>query len=344
MSSPVAPAPPQYKNRRWLLITAGVVELLMATAMVAMMALMLVSFGNPPETAPPGVDLRMVRVFTSLFYGGMATFLVVVAIGSFLAKNWARIAMLIASWFWLAIGVISMVVSAFIVPMALRTAQAQSHSNSSMPLVVGLIVFLFMGLIYVGLPLAFVLIYSNKHVRMTCLAASGRALTEETAAQPIGRTPRGYPIAVGILVGWLGINLLIGVPAWLFISRPYPFFGVILSGVAAKVAAEVNVLISGYFVWQLYKLRPLGWWGFVGLQLYHLLNATAIFRHGAMDYVLKMQPELRDNPGFQMMPWFFSYVIPALTVLTPLAVLVYLLCIRRYFQDPPRAATAASAI
>ena len=43
MSSPAAPAPPQFKNRRWLLITAGVVELLMAVGALGVMALFLVS-------------------------------------------------------------------------------------------------------------------------------------------------------------------------------------------------------------------------------------------------------------------------------------------------------------
>jgi hypothetical protein len=348
MSTPAAPAPPQFKNRRWLLITAGVVELLMALGALGMIALFTVATamsdkqGPPP---PPGMNMAFVQAFIAVFYGAIAAFLITVGIGSILAKNWARIAGLIAAWFWLAMGVIGTLTSALIMPAVLHQVQQQSQGPPVPPLFFA-IFFTVIAAFYVGVPLAFVLIYSNKHVRMTCLAASGRMLTEQTAAQPIGTTRQGYPIAVGILVGWLTFGVLIAIPTLLFMSRPYPFFGRFLHGAPAIAVGEVMVLINGYFIWELYKLRPLGWWGTLVVHLvYPLSAAITIFRYGMHGYLLAIIPDLESNPAYRIMGSFISRMFPVLIWIGPAIIFVYLLCIRRYFQEqPPAAAAAAPAL
>ncbi len=346
MSAPAAPAPPQFKNRRWLLITAGIVELLMAVGVLGMMALLLVStsLGGKQAPPPPGVNIAVVQAFMAVFYGAIAAFLILVGIGSILAKNWARIAGLIAAWFWLAMGVIVSLTTALIMPAVLHQVEQQSQ-GPPVPRLFFAIFFTVMAAFYVGVPLAFVLIYSNKHVRMTCLATSGRVLTEQTAAQPIGTTTRGYPIAVGILVGWLAFGIVIAVPTLLFMSRPYPFFGTFLHGAAAIAAGEMMMLISGYFVWNLYKLRPLGWWGTLIVHLVYPLSAgITIARYGMHGYLLAILPDFESNPAYRMMGSFFTRLFPVLIWIGPVIVFVYLLCIRRYFQEPPAAAAAAPAL
>lgn len=345
------PSPPAYKNRRGLLIFAGVVELLMAAATLAMVTLFLVSSSiwnkQPP---PPGMSLAALRVFTFLFYGGIGAFLIVLGIGTILAKNWARILGLIASWFWLAMGVIGTLAVVLIMPVAIRQAEQQS-SGPPVPRFFFAIISVVIAAVYVGVPLMFLLIYSSRNVRMTCLAASGKLVpvpptggVSEGAPPILVPAKPAYPIAVGILVGWFVLGIAFAIPALLLVqTRAYPFFGTFLYGIPARIVPLALVSIHAIFVWHLYKLRPLGWWGNLVFQIiFPLSTALTMWRYGAMGYLLKISPELRDNPGFQMMPLFFSRVMPVLILVGPVVILVYLLCIRRYFQPSAPAAQMAA--
>jgi|SRR5579859_3013489 len=340
------PSPPAYKDRRWLLILAGVVELLMALVALGFVAIFfLASAVGAKQPPPPGMSLGALRALVSLFYGAIAIFLIVVAIGSILAKNWARITGLVAAWFWLAMGVLGTLMAALIMPAAIHQAERQAQSAPP-PALFFAIFFTVIAALYVGVPLAFVLIYSNRNVRMTCLARSGQlpvaGVAGTTPGVPVITKP-SYPVAVGILVGWLAFGILVSIPALLLVhTRAYPFFGTFVYGITARALPLVLVAVHAFFVWHLYKLRPLGWWGTLAFQV--VLTASAMltmWRYGAVGYLLKISPELQDNPGFPMMP-LLSKLMPAIIVFGSTAVVVYLLCIRRYFQPSAPASRAAA--
>src|SRR5215475_11776053 len=116
--------PRQYQDRRQWLVVFGVVEILIACFFVLMAVTMAFMVPNLPKPAGqpqlPGSFLYVVGAM----YLAIAAFFAAVGVGSMRARNWARIAMVVASSLWLAVGVISTATTLFLIPRILQQQRA----------------------------------------------------------------------------------------------------------------------------------------------------------------------------------------------------------------------------
>src|SRR5947207_616788 len=113
LQQPPIPASVPYKNRRGWLIAFGIVQILIPCFFLLMTAIMAFGVASLPKTSPgsPALPTAMLYV-VALVYLGVAALFIVTGIGSIRAKNWARITILILSWFWLVTGVFSVLILA----------------------------------------------------------------------------------------------------------------------------------------------------------------------------------------------------------------------------------------
>lgn len=322
-ASPSLPLPlPPYKDRRGWLVAFGVAELLLGLLWLLMAIFSAIVLPSVPK--PPGQESLAggVIYFPIALYFIIAVFLIFVAIGSMRARNWARIAMLTASWLWLVIGVLSTLTITLVMPVILRQQQAALPQDASMPagfehtvLVVSLI---FVASAMIVMPLIFILFYSGRNVRATCLAST-----------PSDRSSNRLPTPLVVAVIWLTFSCVAGIATspW----APYAvFFGVVVKGISAKLIIAAYGLVSGYAAWGFYKRYLAGWRAGVGMHIFGLLSGVISLR-------LDLFEVARENglgPDPRIMPfssgWFTSIMVAAFAV--NLGLLIFLVYTKRYFN------------
>jgi hypothetical protein len=244
---PAAPPPPApFKDRRGWLTVFGIVEILIGCLIVLFMGFAVFAIRSVPQSAStPAPDSKALALM-AVFYVIIALTFVIIGIGSIHARGWARMAMLIIGWIWLAIGFLMALMMIFLLPMILSNAQKQA--TTPMPqgfnTIMAVIIFVFVGSIFILLPLVFILFYSSKNVRMTCENASGDTLP-------------GKPMAVWIASGWFAFGALGYI--FVFIRPALPLVGLMLRGWAAAVAGLLMEALTIWLAWNLYRQRELAW-------------------------------------------------------------------------------------
>src|SRR4051812_35379061 len=173
-----------FHDRSRSLIGVGIVQVFLGLLLVGLTAVGVVMQSRHPA---PNAGIRL--GFPAAF--GAAA--LVCGIGSILRKNWGRIASLALSTFWLVAGVSALVMVLLVMP-------GMSGANGQIPpdrqkVILTSMVFVIL-LFYVALPAGFLVFYSRKSVRATCLA--GLELS------------RVRPTAIVILGSWLALIALFG--------------------------------------------------------------------------------------------------------------------------------------
>jgi hypothetical protein len=317
---PVVPPPP-YKNRRGWLVAFGVFEILIGCVLLALIAISMYGLRRVPENPAAPVSVAATMAMVAVMYGAMAVLFVSVGIGSIQAKRWARITMLVVGWCWLAIGVMTTAMMALMLPMIMENAKQQA--KSPMPagfdtgFRVGMLVVL--GAFFVVLPLIFVLFYSGKNVKATVNAASN-----------MGATELRKPVSVIVVAAWFALAAVscIGL---VFMPMGFPLFGMVLTGMAARAYVLVMVVVSAWLAWNLYHQRALAWrvaigWLVIGLASMFVTQS----RLGVVEMYRRMgYSELEIG---RMMP-LVTYGLYG-GVIFGVAFLVFLIAIRRQFNDP----------
>jgi hypothetical protein len=330
-------APPLYKDRRGWLIAFGVVEILIACfflLMTIMTALVIPSM--PQRPGQPSVPSGMFYGI-ACFYLMIAAFFIAAGIGSIRRKNWARIAMIVASSIWLAFGVLGTVMTIVIMPMVMKQQQAVLQQNQTAQLppnflnIVMVTTAIFQVLMMVLLPLVFLLFYCGKNVKATCRASAGQASS--------GRT---FPIPIIILVVWFGFSALCLVVAAVWLPLAV-VFGLLIHGIAGRVIFLAYAAAYGYCAWSFYKLRVEGWWLAVFLWVLGqvswvvtILRADLTTIYNEVYKVMGIDPRQMSiyslNPDSMKGYWIVGLVVS-------FAMMALMLYSKRYFQRPQ--ATAA---
>ena len=251
--TPSAPPPAEFKDRRTGLRIFGVLTILLGALFALLVPLMIL--GQTINAKATGTPVRIGELFFLIvLYGGMATALVWVGIGSIMLRRWARALLLIGSASGLAIGAGAMVVLAFVLPQISALIQAaQPAGRPPLPEAAKVITLIAMGgtlfAIYVVLPGVWLLFYRSPHVKATC-----------EAHDPVPRWTDACPLPVLTVSLWLAL----GVPMMLLMPVIYhgvlPFFGVFLSGGAGTVAYLVLATVWAWSARALYRLDVRGWW------------------------------------------------------------------------------------
>jgi hypothetical protein len=322
-SSP-AIAVTQYKDRRTWLVLFGIVALLIAAFfgfLVAVMMAMPRITGNRP--LPPGLP-HVFWVSISVGYLLLGLCFVTGGIGSVLAKNWARLLMLVLSWCWLLCGIFA-VIGQLIFMVAGRnfgTAPIQNeqlsphffHLVQIFTSIVTLIVF-------VLAPLTFIIFYTRKSVKATCQRTLSVAERERTA-----------PTAIWVLVALLGLHAL----ALFWTATLFPaiaFFGVFLTGWGARVVLIALGVVWAWLAWSCYRRELRAWWIAMGLSVFFgLSNLITNLRHTVDDIYRVMNI---PTPSAPLVALYSSMTFRVgFGILFLLAYLGFLLYTKRYFPEP----------
>jgi len=304
LNIPLSAAPvPQFKDRRSWLIVYGIIDVLLGALGVLFTIFMFV-IDIPQQPGQPTMDPVAMKVFLDLLYGLPSAYLILMGIGSMRARNWARIGMLVFSWFWLAIGVISVLMTGLIMPSMLETVQKGQQAPTSIEMrMVMTVTLLLMSLLFIALPAIFLRFYHSKNVKATCLATS-----------PLAKT-NGYPVPVAILL----VIVLLGVFSYPVIIFWLPYaliFGHLFEGTSAKVIGALFSVLYLVLAWNIYKLKPLGWWGMLTTTVFFTLNAVVtllVFDMNTLYEKTGQAEMMRQSPFGQHMN-VFSFSILILTM------------------------------
>jgi hypothetical protein len=303
-----------FKDRSGALMAMGIIEILGGVVMALFSVLMATTLLLKTSEVPLQSGLS-----PALIYAALSAWLLVMGIGTLRAARWARLLMLSASWFSLVTGIVAMAFMAMLLPEII--------SSSDMPkeitLVVMMITGVACGIIYLILPLIGVLFYSGLNVRATFEVRHPTPSRTERCPQPV--------LIMALLMGMSVFSGVMQITA----NFVHPFFGTLLSGTPGLIAWTFNSLFCVLIAVGLYKLKPAAWWGVLIYYALLMLSSILTFSRITMDdfYTAANYPEsLRTQ--MQNFHWMDEMWFIKIGLLFVLPSLIYLLFIKRYFEQP----------
>ncbi len=333
-SHPFGPRPVLYKDRRGWLIAFGVVEILIACFSLLLVILVL----SLPHWAPRNSPAQASRspgtmIFAAVLYGGMAAVLLAIGVGSIRCKNWARIAMLVVSGLWLGTGVLSTLCILLLAPGIMHQQGGISPEARHIVLVVMTAT---MGFFMVVMPTVFLVFYSRKSVKATCLSRGvgqvlGRTTMELSASK--------VPVPVIFLATWEGLGVF-AVLAFLVV-RVTVVFGVVLHGPVAFLVLLVHSALGGYAAWLIYRRKLLGWAIALFKTVFWTASAVTTFAgHDVLQLYREMGVSEQQMQAVQQFPQTQRMIsLMILAVMT--ALLVFILYTKKFFSETGTGAASA---
>jgi hypothetical protein len=301
-----AQSPAPFKNRRGWLITFGVIEILVGSFCLLLIAFMVLglliglSHGNTPARTPEVTGATIVMGI--LIYGGLGAVFLTLGVGSIKCKNWARIGTQIVSGFWLFTGVLS---SLFCVFVLRNLMEQQGNLPPEQIRSVFIVTDLFIVVVMVLVPATLLVFYSLKSVRATCLATGlGQGPTMASTGHAAGQPP--VSVIMLALLECLGVLTVLT----LLVVRANVIFGVVVRGPVAILLITVHAILSGIAAILVYRRDHLGWaislcktlfW--TASWLVTLLSRDLIDIYRQMGFSEQQLQLFGQLPRFQ---WFFS--------------------------------------
>ncbi len=328
---PLEAAPPAVpvKDRYVGLVIFGILTMLLGGLILLFILMMLFGVAAAAKTSHETMPLATLLPGMSL-YGFLAVALVWLGIGSIMARRWARALLLIFSWCWLVVGVLTTVAMAVILPKILseQFAGAGMKDAQGHPVVVplGAVVtgmLMFFGLVFVLLPAIWTSFYQSRYVKATCERRNPVVCWTDACPLPV----LGFSLWLAFSVPMLILMPLIG-------HGVFPFFGCFLQGVPGSLAWLVVAGLWAYSAWSLYHLDARGWWlilmGFIG---FSLSSVVTYGRHDLMEvYQLMGYPQTQIDQ-MQKLGFLTGHNMQWLMGLCLLPMGLYLLCIKRFMHS-----------
>ncbi len=324
--NPSAIVPPLtgYQDRSTGLMVLGIFTILFG----GLCGLMAATLTLAPASIGPGSRWQNILP-ALLMYGGLAVAMVWLGIGSILARRWARALLLIFSWSMLVMGLVAVVFTIVWFPQMLAVIQTvepagQAPLPPAVTRVLILIPLILITLFMVLVPAVGVLFYRSPHVRATC-----------EARDPVPRWTDACPLPVLAVALWLAATVLMMLMIPFAYRGLFPLFGSLATGVVGSVAALILAAIWGWCAWAFYQLDVRGWWLLVVSVVVFTLSAILTYsRHDLIEvYALMGYPE-EHLALLRQVNFTSAAAICWSTGGWALAVLGYLLFIRRYFRSP----------
>jgi len=334
MSETPAPSQIEYQDRKTGLIVFGILTAL-GGCMVALLVplIVLAQFVSVKTTQVPVNSRTMIPA--AIFYGLLAASFIWLGIGSILTRRWARALLLILSWSWLAIGIVSMIYLAFLVPQMMAVLDANVRpGHAEVPQALKTTIMVLQGIfslfLYVVVPGIWVLFYRSKNVKATC-----------EVRDPVLRWTDRCPLPVLALSIWAAFGGAVMLLFPFLTGGVLPFFGVFVSGIPGIALCLLVAALWGYSARALYRLERSGWWIItIGICLLSISAGLTYWRHDLSElYRLMGYPE-EQIAQLQM----FSGILkgPMLawsTFLFTLPFVGYLLYVRKFFTPPALSAS-----
>ncbi len=328
-SSEALPAP--YKNRRGWLIFFGVVEILIGLVAVIFATLMWLLRVLPQTSQAVRAAQPPAAIFVASFiYVLVAAFFLVAGTGSIQCKNWARVMMLIGSACWMVMGLFTVAVVLFIVPRIMASQGRLPPGARGMVIIVMTVMVALLGVL---LPLVFLVFYTRKSVKATCLAhAKAEAAEAAAAGAPVAVPARAFPLPLIVLIVWEALGVL-GSFSMMRLSGTV-VFGVALRGGAVVGLVLTSAALGGLAAWLMYQRKLLGWQIALVKVLFWLTSSLVTMATRNVDEIyaqLLVKPDQQQL--LKLFPHFAVYSFVGGLVLAAgfLALLFY--C-RKFFSPP----------
>ena len=318
MSDAQTPVPAGiHRDRGAGLVVFGAVEILIGLAFAALVPLTLVAV-----TFSPMVEMQLVIPSLAL-YAALAAIFIALGIGSIRARCWAQALTLSLSWVWLITGFCTMVFSWWFLPGVWRDLGAGSGLDAGDARMVALGINLFLSMVYVLLPGAFVLFYRSPDVIATCRARSSNPGWTDRCPQ------RLLALAVAYVLGGLSI---IAMPAYGFV---FPFFGFLLSGAAGAACWTVVLVLSGALAWGTARGEPWAWWTAIATGAVAGLSSALTFAVVDPVELFEIKGVLSEQgPLFETLWPASPWVHVAFHLVIWGSFIAYLACIKHLFNPP----------
>jgi len=322
---------PEFRDRRKGLAVFGVLSFAVgafATCFTALTPIVALAPAVAGEAAMPRADPRGL-VIATLFYAGLAALFIALGFGSLRARRWVRPIMLVVSWIWLGCGVLGLATWLILLPTFPSAMRATRPAEAPIPddimTAVTLVASLLLLAMYVALPSLFIWFYHDRDVRLTL-----------ESADPLPRWTDRCPLPV------LGLSLaLLGAGAAALAPIPYgavPAFGVILTGASAVIFCVALAAAALALSRAAYRMRIWAWWGSLALVL--LVNAGSLAAFLRVD-MAEVYERMHMPPEDIAMMREGGLLSGSAAILTTAALgtacLAYLVFVRKYFRERPRA-------
>jgi len=304
-----------YRNRSSGLVVFGVIEIAIGVLCALLVPLSLLGWWVSGSSMTLWSTVPVLVI-----YAIMAAGLIWLGIGSIRARRWACVLMLSISRIWLATGICSVVVTAFLLPGMLRGFPATAGLPPDVVLAVTAVVLAILSLFYVVLPAAFVLFYRSPDVVATC--------RQRDPERQFGDESPPRLLTLAALWGLGAVSVLV-MPAYDWI---FPFFGRLLRGGAGVVPWLAVFGVCCGLAWGSYRRRPWAWWGGVAATVAAAAATVLTSIRIGPEAVVSALPLAEDEMELlASITWPEPWVIIALWVVTWASMLGYLLTLRSEF-------------
>jgi hypothetical protein len=325
MSGPqLVPASADFKDRRGGLIGCGILLILIGGICALFVPLIILAQTMAARAVGGTVDYRMIAPGAAM-YGVLAVAFVWLGAGSIMARRWARALLLILSWGWLLVGVVTIGFMTVLLPRVFAAQQPNGQQLSeSMRTMVTVMTLGMCAVMFLLLPGVLLLFYRSPHVKATC-----------DARDPVPRWTDACPLPVVALSLMMAFGALSVLPMLLLYHSVMPFFGRLVTGAPATFLLLAMTALWSYLAWATYKLQPRAWW--VAVILYGVLIASAILTFWRVDlaemYRLMGYPEQQieqiQRSGILDGP-YLALICTAIGIPT----LGYMIWVKKYFRRP----------
>jgi MFS family permease len=320
---PVVPL--EFKDRKTGLIVFGILTALLGAVCALFVPMILLGHA---VSARAGVSQSFqslvpgIMVFTSL-----AIAFVWLGIGSMMARRWARALLLVMSWSWLIVGIISIAILAAMVPQlsAIVDSARQPGQPEIPPSARSFIIAISATIVvvsYVVIPAVLVIFYGSRHVKTTC-----------EVRDPVVRWTDRCPLPILACILWLVFSVVTMLIAPLAYRGVFPFFGTFVSGPMGSAIYLVLAGIWAYAAWALYHLDRRGWWIiFVGLFLFAVSAFITYSRHDVTELYRLMGTPEQQIAEIQKFNFLKGKAMPWMTLICTLPFLGYLVYLRKFLR------------
>ncbi|MCC6144857.1 MAG: hypothetical protein IT368_13710 [Candidatus Hydrogenedentes bacterium] len=255
-----------FKDRSFGLMFFGAYQIMLGLGSVCMVPLAILGMWMGQQQSG-GIPMSVYTIASVIInYGGIGIALCVLGAGSWRARRWAQRLGLALGITWLACGIGGMIAWLAMLPVfpdymravsAAYPAGAMPDSMITVSMIAGSI---FIGILYVLLPLPIVIFYAGRNVAATCK-------WYDPTPRWTDRLP--IPVLMAVIVwGATGLFMLA------FLAGPLPALGRVLTPPAASVLALV--LTGAFFAlaYGLTTLRMRWWWFMVALAALGTVNGV----------------------------------------------------------------------
>ncbi len=263
------------KDRRVGLIVFGTLEILLGILCfsIAMLLLVIVSSAGLHGMKPVHYAMTM----GGLFY--LTGWFVVMGMGSFQARRWARELTLVGAWVSVFLGTLLLSLLLHVLPevyVAVADSGLFSPETALAVLYFSVLVLVVLGVLF---PLAVSLFYGRKSVKETCERLNPAACWTDRCPLPL--------LAMSFISLLGSLSIVFGATS----NYTVFFFGRVFSGAPGFVVVALISVAFGYVGWGAYTRKMHAWWAAYALVL--LISASMMLTFSELD-----MPELYAHMGY----------------------------------------------